>query len=262
MGKLLILNAIAGCSLLLVLIESISGHGGFPTPTPACGLLPNGVLALDFSIAPDGFNPPRKLNHAELVHPYLWALWGITVTTNNPTFHKPQILNSALVVEGENSDLDLGTPNEYYGGPGVGHGGEPNMIGENAVFLGNLLIISEKNTHADDYAGGGNITFSFAQPMSLAYIDFVDIDLDEVDGYVVAYDRDGGIIMKQAILALGNNAYIKLVFEVLNVKKLVVHFAGSGGMLMVSTVCLDVQILLKFENYSAFDDFLSQELLH
>ena len=48
-----------------------------------------------------------------------------------------------------NTELDLGTPNETFLGPGVGAGGEMNMPFENAFPLGNILVINRKWTFID-----------------------------------------------------------------------------------------------------------------
>ncbi|GAB4363594.1 MAG: hypothetical protein Kow0042_01600 [Calditrichia bacterium] len=46
-------------------------------------------------------------------------------------------------------DFDLGTPNETFGGPGIGSGGEMGMPYENALPLGNILIINEAPMFVD-----------------------------------------------------------------------------------------------------------------
>lgn len=54
--------------------------------------------------------------------------------------------NAALIFDSANptgGDFDLGTPNETFGGPGVGVGGEVGSPTQNDVAQGNLLVIAE-----------------------------------------------------------------------------------------------------------------------
>jgi len=45
-------------------------------------------------------------------------------------------------------DFDLGTPNEYYGGPGKGVAGGPGPT-QNDKALGNVVIVSEDGDSTD-----------------------------------------------------------------------------------------------------------------
>ena len=61
---------------------------------------------------------------------------------NNNTNH-PNVCISFDSGNPTGGDRDLGTPNQAFGGPGVGSGGEPGMPGENNTALHNVLIIAE-----------------------------------------------------------------------------------------------------------------------
>lgn len=81
----------------------------------------------------------------------------IGVSGFNPDF--PGI-NASVIFDSANPtggaggtpDFDLGTPNEDFGGPGIGLGGELGSPFENAIPLGNILIINHviPNTGGDD----------------------------------------------------------------------------------------------------------------
>jgi len=90
-------------------------------------------------------------------------------------------------------DLDLGTPNETFGGPGVGAGGERGQPFQNDRPLGNLLIIQENPAHPDgfpdpqdDCQDGGTVAFDFSSSSAggvvLTAITVVDVDDEELSG--------------------------------------------------------------------------------
>ncbi len=88
----------------------------------------------------------------------------------------------------ERDDLDLGTPNQAFGGPGVGRGGESGPF-QNDRPLGNLLVIQEDPTlddlnpdPQDDCDEGGTVAFDFEElglgGVTLSTITVVDVDND------------------------------------------------------------------------------------
>jgi hypothetical protein len=92
-------------------------------------------------------------------------------------------------------DFDLGTPNEDFGGPGIGAGGEEGEPGANAEALGKVLIIAEDDTdedgdglvdEPDDEAGGGVVWLQFSHAGRLS-MTLVDVDEDEDDPRFVLY---------------------------------------------------------------------------
>jgi hypothetical protein len=69
----------------------------------------------------------------------VYEAWGVTlVTYNTMAMDVPGLGIAFDSSDPPDHDIDLGTPNEAYGGPGVGEGGESNT-----VALGNLLISAE-----------------------------------------------------------------------------------------------------------------------
>ncbi len=75
--------------------------------------------------------------------------------------------NSLIIFDSSNptgEDWDLGTPNQDFGGPGIGYGGKEEQPGENFKSYGHLLIVAENIIdnnqdglvdNPDDEEGGG-----------------------------------------------------------------------------------------------------------
>ena len=118
--------------------------------------------------------------------------------------HNPKISNknSAVVFdssEPSGEDLDLGTPNETFGGSGVGLGGESGKEFKNATALENVLIIAEDLEDANhdgliddpDDADWTNmsINLNFAKTKKRGHgtvtvnsITYMDLELDQGEG--------------------------------------------------------------------------------
>lgn len=161
-----------------------------------------------------------------------YADWGITISTeNNHRKHpaKAILFNSSNPSGG---DVDLGTPNEAYNGPGKGEGGETNK-----TALGNLLIVAENATDAngdglvdepDDEANGGVITFTFQEATNINGLTLVDIDKYEKGAIFVVTDAEGKV-REYPLKGLGDNSVVEVQRGWTNVKTLKVVFPGSGA---------------------------------
>ena len=157
-----------------------------------------------------------------------WASLGVQVTTNNPSDHPAMIFDSSNPTGG---DRDLGTPNEGFGGPGVGTGGGPGQPGANAVPLGNVLILSEDGDSGDpdDNASGGTLIFTFDVDVRVDAVQILDID-EGMAGSVTAFDEDGMTVGSAGMANnLGNNSVQKVALGATGVRRLEVHFPGSGA---------------------------------
>ena len=157
---------------------------------------------------------------------------GVTISTGD-TNHRPMIFDSSSPT---GNDSDLGTPNQAFGGPGVGAGGASGA-GQNSFGLGNLIIISQDNNQGNpnDYAGGGTLTYSFANLQTITYIDFVDADEASIPTAVL-YDSDNNILGTFNGAAVGENSYQRMIIEdavaglgVTNVARIEITFPGSGA---------------------------------
>jgi hypothetical protein len=193
--------------------------------------------ALDFEIDGQG-NPLHK---GQIIDNEFAAL-GITVTTNSPGNHPAMIFDSSSPTGG---DWDLGTPNQAFGGPGVGSGGGPGA-GANHQALGKILIISEDgdSNDPDDNARGGTLIFTFATTVRLTSVDILDIDHTEAMGQVRAYDGSGALVAAAAMQMRGNNSFQTVEIAASDVARLEIEFPKSGavgGIVFCAdeTVCVD-----------------------
>lgn len=76
---------------------------------------------------------------------------------------------------GRHGNDKLGSPNEDFGGPGEGHGGEPGSPYANSVAQGNALIIQRSSSGTPrDTEEGGTILFRFEKPVYLEYVTMLD----------------------------------------------------------------------------------------
>ncbi len=180
-----------------------------------------------------------------------WAAFGVTISSGDPS-HLPMIFDSSNPTGG---DDDLGTPNETFGGPGIGSGGEAGQPGENAVALGNVLIISEDNDSSDpdDNSGGGTLSFTFAYPVRVDQVGILDID-EGMGGTVTAYDGVGAKIGIGAMSNnLGNNSVQTVPLGVRGVRRLEVYFPGSGAVSKIvfcAPDCTPIRVRDNFETSS------------
>ena len=162
----------------------------------------------------------------------LFADFTVSVINN----YGPQ---SCLVYDSANptgGDFDLGTPNQDFGGPGIGTGGQAGMPGENSVPLGNLLIIAEDIIDGDsdglvddpdDDAHGGTIIFEFDYVVDLQYVTIVDIDAETLDYGTFEF---GAFIGGGSGSDLGNNSVQTIdLTPFFSVDRLEVHFSSSGA---------------------------------
>ena len=137
-------------------------------------------------------------------------------------------------------DVDLGTPNQDFGGPGIGNGGKLGQLGQNDVALGNLLIIAENVTDSnndgliddpDDEGSGGVITFTFDGPTEVSSVTLVDIDANEPG--IVEVTFDGGGSMSVPFQLLGDNSVQTIALNQNNVVSMGVHLCLSGAVAAV-----------------------------
>lgn len=134
-------------------------------------------------------------------------------------------------------DTDLGTPNQYFGGPGVGIGGMPGMPGENSVAQKKVLIIPENLIDAnqdnlvdgpDDNAHGGSIAIQWDVTGILYSAVFIDIE--EPGGAVDCY-LGNKLVQSFPIQALGDNSQVTVNTRTTGpIDRTVITFVGSGAL--------------------------------
>lgn len=134
--------------------------------------------------------------------------------------------NRAVVFDSANptgDDFDLGTPNETFGGPGIGVAGEAGQPWENDLPLGNMLIVAENLVDSDmngliddpDDADEQNMLLEFdfttinqpftPQDVTLYAITVVDGEGAEAPGLALLYDSSNNLLAAVSLLATGCN---------------------------------------------------------
>jgi hypothetical protein len=162
-----------------------------------------------------------------------WASFGIHITTDDPANHPAMIFDSA---QPTGYDWDLGSPNEDFGGPGRGTGGEEGQPGENRWPLGKVLIISEDGDQEDpdDHYAGGTFIFTFEKPSMIHEIQLLDIDTNETEGKIIAYDSRGNNLGTFRMQQFGNNSVQIVPIDLENVSRLDIRLQSSGAVAALS----------------------------
>ena len=173
-----------------------------------------------------------------------FASVGIIISAENNKKGHPDaaiIFNSASPTGG---DFDLGTPNEDFGGPGIGKGGEEGQPGENNTPLGNLLIIAEDIKDKkpkdglvddpDDESKGGSIQFEFDTLSTIESVTLVDIDSKEKGGSVMIMTTESGETVTIPIPTLGDNSVQTIPIDQENVIDFKIELVSSGAIAEVN----------------------------
>lgn len=161
----------------------------------------------------------------------------IAVTGRNPLTPTP---NAAMIFDSSTptgGDPDLGTPNQDFGGPGIGTGGESGSPYQNSVALGKLLIITEdfdSNDPDDADLRGGMFTLNFSalDNVTIYSMHILDVEAVEIAATVAFYDNTNAMIGSSFTLPkTGNNGVYNFLFGqgVSGVAKMVVIINGSGA---------------------------------
>jgi hypothetical protein len=163
----------------------------------------------------------------------------VTVNSNG-SVDQAMIFDSANPTGG---DADLGTPNQVFGGPGIGNGGESDP-GVNDIYLGNLLIISEDgdSNDPDDEASGGQIIFTFNYPVKIDEITFVDIEENEAAVSIELYDDRDDPINSYMSIGYGNNSVETISMGDEDITTVVFNF-GKSGAIANFEYCIPSQLL-------------------
>lgn len=155
----------------------------------------------------------------------------------NPNFGSP---NAAMIFDSSNptgGDDDLGTPNNDFGGPGFGIGGQSGSLFVNNVALGNLLIISEDLNSGDpDDADVVGAAFHFdfsgvgSGSATVSSITIIDVEADEPSAKVELFDGVGGLLATFTLPQTGDNGVAKIgLGPTSGVVEMIVTVNGSGA---------------------------------
>ena len=166
-----------------------------------------------------------------------YSPYGLTVSTINNNGNHP---DKAIIFDSDNptgGDVDLGTPNQDFDGPGIGNGGKSGMPGQNDEYLHKILIIAEDDVDTnpadglvddpDDEAGGGKIIFQFDRDVDILSAKIIDIE--ENGGYIKTYDSSNNLVSTNNLQNLGDNSLQNVQINNQNIRKIKLSFAGSGA---------------------------------
>lgn len=131
-------------------------------------------------------------------------------------------------------DTSLNTPNENFGGQGVGSGGESGQY-KNNTALSNALVIGATRGTPDDYEFGGQMVFDFAYPAVVGTLTFIDVTVGE-SPTVNLYDFDGNLLFSQRPAVGGPNSIVSMNIDQNRVDRMEISFP-SGGALDQVTFC-------------------------
>lgn len=163
----------------------------------------------------------------------------------------------AMIFDSSNptgGDKELGSPNQSFGGPGIGQAGQRGKLFANKMAQNNVLIVSEngKETDPDDNAMGGFLHFTFTPPR---YVDSISL-LNNVDGAIiyVMSSHASGFESEESIFVDengGKNSFVTTAIGKPSVKVLEVYFEGSGA---VTDIAFQKSSCSKFNSYDFRDE--------
>jgi len=129
-------------------------------------------------------------------------------------------VNAAVVFDSSNptgGDFDLGTPNEDFGGPGVGHAGAAGGAYPNRRALGNVLIVADDLTDSNgdglvDDPGdsadiGTSLTFDFSPigGATLERMTIIDVESISMAAVVEMIGASGDVLDSLILPIVGDN---------------------------------------------------------
>jgi hypothetical protein len=150
--------------------------------------------------------------------------------------------NTAIIFDTANptgGDLDLGTPNENFGGPGIGTGGETtniNPLGKALILAEDLVDTNPMDGKVDDPDDTfeKNATFSFdftgVQGGVVDVLDMTVIDVEAGEsGAFIQVEGPALPVTQIPIPTTGDNGVATIVVNAPGVSKMIVNFNGSGA---------------------------------
>ncbi len=146
-------------------------------------------VILDFSTDDQG----KPLKIGDIVADQ-YSMYGMQISTHDPTDHPARIIDSD---KPSAANSNLGTPNQAFGGAGVGRGGGERSPGRNAMPLGKVLVIAAKSQTDDDAAKKGQLVTNWVSPVRVERVRLRALTVD--DGEIVTYGVDGSVIKRHAI---------------------------------------------------------------
>jgi len=161
--------------------------------------------------------------------------------------------NAAMVFDSSDpsgGDVDLGSPNSFYGGPGISDEGDQLS---NDAALGNVLIITEDfdSTDPDDsYVAGSYYELDFSGygngAVEMVGFDMLDLDppgANDLPTIVKLFDSSDNILFEKELEPGEDNSkqYVDLE-NTSDVSKMVLELNNSGAIDNIAFYCKDIEI--------------------
>lgn len=147
-------------------------------------------VVVDFSTDAEG----RPLEIGEIVDDQ-YSPYGLTITSHDPTSHPIRIIDSD---KPSAANSNLGTPNQAFGGAGVGHGGDATSRGRNALPLGKVLVIAGESQPQLAGSQRGQFVANWVSPVRVDRVRLRALPAD-TKGDIVTYATDGSTINQHLI---------------------------------------------------------------
>ncbi|MEO8497447.1 MAG: hypothetical protein ABI614_20440, partial [Planctomycetota bacterium] len=124
-----------------------------------------------------------------------FARYGLTISTHDPYGHPARIVDSD---KPSAANSNLGTPNQAFGGAGVGHGGDASSPGRNAMPLGKVLVIAGEPSTADQDSQRGQLVANWVSPVRVERVQFRELTPGG-SGEIVTYASDGSVVKRHTL---------------------------------------------------------------
>ena len=132
--------------------------------------------------------------------------YGLTISTHDPSSHPARIVDSNTPSA---ANSNLGTPNQDFGGPGVGYGGRRNQtdendvssaaerIGKNDMPLGKVLVVADCLASDDPSDELAQFVVNWVSPVQVRRVRIENSPSG--GGEIVAWGRDGTVINRYTV---------------------------------------------------------------
>jgi hypothetical protein len=221
------LVVVAACVML------VAGLTGCPSTQKAAPTKALQLSVVDFEGLPAGTIVDELSSGAGVTGPLVGVIKVSSINDDG--------LNVACIFDSANptnSDLDLGTPNELYGGPGIGVGGASNdtPYGNIMIITGNLRDLNNDGLvdfPNDDPFPDGPLTFDFSMVGTNGTVlvkDITFIDSGDTEGAsTVQFSGPALPLTELEIPPVEDNGKVTLDVNLAGVSLMQVLFAGSGA---------------------------------
>lgn len=142
-------------------------------------------VILDFSTDAQG----KPLKIGDTVNDQ-FATYGLTISTQDAANHPARIIDSD---KPSAANSNLGTPNQAFGGAGVGRGGEASSKARNAMPLGKVLVIAGESPAEDHDPQFGQFVANWVSPVRVERVRLRAMTTG-TSGEIVTYAADGEVI--------------------------------------------------------------------